>query len=87
MNVAIIGCGLIGRKRALALPKKDKLVACCDINRKIADKFASDFSCLPFTDYRDLINKVKCDIVIIAVVNKFAKDIVAATRRKNTYPC
>lgn len=85
MEIAIIGCGLIGRKRALALPKQDKLVACCDIDKTIADKFASDFSCLPFTDYRDLINKVKCDIVIIAVVNKFAKDIVAATRRKKIH--
>jgi predicted dehydrogenase len=76
MNIVIIGCGLIGRKRALALPEKDKLVACCDVDWSVAEKFASDFSCLPFTDYLKLINTVKCDIVIIAVVNKFAKDIV-----------
>jgi predicted dehydrogenase len=31
MNVAIIGCGLIGRKRAEALEPDDKLVACCDV--------------------------------------------------------
>ena len=27
MNIVIIGCGLIGRKRALALDDKDKLIA------------------------------------------------------------
>jgi predicted dehydrogenase len=76
MKVVIIGCGLIGRKRALALPKEDELAACCDTNKEIADKFASDFACRPFTDYKDLLNKVQCDIAIVAVVNKFALNIV-----------
>ena len=80
MNVAIIGCGLIGRKRALALPKKDKLVACCDIDEAIAQKFASDFSGVPMTSYKYLLGNVKCDIVIIAVVNKFANEIIWETR-------
>jgi|ERR1035437_461019 predicted dehydrogenase len=76
MKIAVIGCGLIGRKRAIALSHDDELVACCDSSSKIAEKFASDFSCTSFTDYKDLLINVKCDAVIVAVVNKFAKDIV-----------
>ena len=76
MEIAIIGCGLIGRKRALALSKKDRLIACCDINKSVAEQFASEFSCEPFVRYQDLITMLKFDIVIVSVVNKFAKDIV-----------
>jgi hypothetical protein len=34
MNIAVIGCGLIGRKRALALDVDDALTACCDVKNK-----------------------------------------------------
>lgn len=77
MNVAIIGCGLIGRKRALALDCDDKLIACCDSNKDLSKKLASEFSCLPFSDYHDLLSQINCDSVIVAVVNKFMCDIVA----------
>ena len=36
MNVAIIGAGLIGGKRAAALNKRDKLLVICDIDLKTA---------------------------------------------------
>ena len=45
MKVAIIGCGLIGRKRALALGDDDLLVGCSDTDIKIAQDFASFFNC------------------------------------------
>jgi len=76
MNVIIIGCGLIGRKRVLALSSSDKLVACCDTNNEIAVKFGKDFSCNFYTDYKKVLSENKSDVVIVAVVNKFAKDII-----------
>ena len=75
MRVAIIGCGLIGRKRALSLDENSALVACCDTNAEAAQKFAAEFSCYAFTDYQSLLRHAKSDIVIVAVVNKFARDI------------
>jgi predicted dehydrogenase len=39
MKVGIIGCGLIGRKRALSLADDDTLVACCDTNIKLGAEF------------------------------------------------
>ena len=32
LRVGIIGCGLIGQKRAKALPAADKLIACADVS-------------------------------------------------------
>lgn len=74
MRVGIIGCGLIGRKRALALENDDVLVACCDINVEIGQKFANEFNCSFYKNYKELISK--CDIIIVSVINKFAKKIV-----------
>ena len=76
MRVAIIGCGLIGRKRALALAVDDQIVGCCDVNRESAEKFSQEFSCRYFIDYQDMLKEVKCDIIIVAVVNKYIKEIV-----------
>lgn len=70
MRVGIIGCGLIGRKRALALEQDDTLVACCDINEEVGKKFAEEFNCQYFENYKDLIRNTKCEIIIISVVNK-----------------
>ncbi len=83
MIVAIIGCGLIGRKRALALSADDKLSACCDTNLDIAKKFAQDFSCNYFTDYKKLLDEVDCDVVVVSVVNKYAKDIIIDSIKNN----
>jgi predicted dehydrogenase len=79
MNVAIIGCGLIGRKRALALSAQDRLTACCDTDKSAADKFASEFSCQSFDHYGRLLDTAKCEGVVVAVVNKYAQEIVLAS--------
>jgi len=76
MKVAIIGCGLIGIKRALALGKEDSLVACCDTNPDSAKKFDKDFDCKYFLNYRSLLNEIDFDVAIVAVVNKYAKEII-----------
>ncbi len=82
MNIVIIGCGLIGKKRAMALSDEDKLVACCDINEDLAVRFSKEFSCTHFTDYLELFSQVNCDSVIVSVINKFAKEIIIAALRK-----
>lgn len=76
MNIVIVGCGLIGRKRARALDPDDELVACCDTNESAARKFAKDFSCDYFGDHHELLSSAGSTIAIVAVVNKFARQIV-----------
>jgi len=85
MKVSIIGCGLIGRKRALALSKEDEIIACCDTNRQSAQRFGNEFSCSVYIDYKILLNEIKSDAVIVAVVNKFAKDIILLSLKKGIH--
>ena len=75
MKIGIIGCGLIGRKRALALDKDDILVACCDSNPVTAQAFSDEFKCKTYSTASDLLADSECDIVVIAVVNKFIEGI------------
>ncbi len=76
MRIAIIGCGLIGKKRALALDADDTLVACCDTNEESAKKFSDEFKCKHYTDFGRLVSENKFDAAVVAVVNKYAKEIV-----------
>ena len=85
MKIAIIGCGLIGRKRANALGSDDQLVACCDTDERILNEFSKEFKCKPFSNYIDLLKNTECKIVIVAVVNKFVKDIVILALKKGKY--
>ncbi len=76
MRVAIIGCGLIGRKRASAVGAEETLVACCDTNVEAALRLAGEFSCEPFHDYHALLCDTETEAVIVSVVNKFSREIV-----------
>ena len=75
MNVGIIGCGLIGRKRALALDKDDILLACCDSNPATAQAFSNEFKCKTYPTESDLLADSGCDVIVIAVINKFVESI------------
>jgi predicted dehydrogenase len=85
MKVAIIGCGLIGRRRAMALDEEDSLIACCDTSEAAAKKLAEDFSCGCFTDHKSLLSEVDFDIAVVAVVNKYAKQIVVDCLRSRKH--
>lgn len=76
MNVAIVGCGLIGDKRATTLAKvaasgagKDKLVAVCDIDMGRASKLAEKHKCDAVESWQDIIARKDVDIVVIAVIH------------------
>lgn len=75
MNTAIIGAGLIGRKRAEALPKEITLSTICDIDEKRAKDFTDDFKCQIKTDWRDVVKDPKIQALIISTINKFLSPI------------
>jgi predicted dehydrogenase len=65
MNVGIIGCGLIGQKRADSI-KGARLVACVDTDINKAEKFAKKNGDIPFfKDAQELLGNDNLDIVII----------------------
>lgn len=75
MKVGIIGCGLIGNKRAISLGKEDQVVGCCDINPEAALKFSEQFNCPRFQTNATLLSESGCDTAVIAVINKDIKRI------------
>ena len=66
MKAAAIGCGLIGRKRALALPSFVELVGCFDEVASVAESFATEFKTFNFQSIGELLDTQELDFVIIA---------------------
>src|SRR3954452_10671963 len=66
MNVGIIGCGLIGQKRAAALGPDSKLLAVTDLVGERAQALASRYGAKVFADGAALLEERAIDTVIIA---------------------
>ncbi|MBE9573194.1 MAG: Gfo/Idh/MocA family oxidoreductase, partial [Proteobacteria bacterium] len=66
MGVSIIGCGLIGHKRAKALTGCS-LVACADTVKERAEKFARKWPGAEGTDdWRTAVERSDVDMVVVA---------------------
>jgi predicted dehydrogenase len=66
VKVGLIGCGLIGRKRALALPDDVELVGCFDEVTSVAEGFAAEFKIRNFTELNELLEIRDLSFVVIA---------------------
>ena len=76
-GVAIVGCGLIGIKRANTL---DDMVlrVCVDVDLVKAEALASRFQgCRPMTDWRDAVNDKQVGVVIVATPHNSLAEITA----------
>jgi predicted dehydrogenase len=67
MKVGIVGCGLIGRKRADALGKDDTLVAVCDTNARLAGELAQRTGAKACANVAELLPMV--DAVVVATTH------------------
>src|SRR5882757_3944233 len=78
LRVAIVGCGLIGRKRARAMPG-GRLVACADAVFSRASELAVTApGCQAFGDWREMLAQSACDIVVVATPHNSLAEITAA---------
>jgi len=79
MNYAIIGCGLIGKKRVLAMPAGAKLIVACDMNPSRADELVKlakhGRAC---TDFNDAVSDAQVEVVFIATLNSTLQPIALA---------
>ena len=75
MNVAIIGAGLIGAKRAGAIIQNSDLKLICDIDLKRAKELANKYDTDFCADYNEVVYHNEIDIVIVATTNKFLSQI------------
>jgi predicted dehydrogenase len=82
MNYAIVGCGLIGKKRLAGLPAGSKLVVACDTNLARAGelvKLAGTGRAV--ADYRQAVVDPQVNAVIVATVNAALAEVSAAAIR------
>jgi predicted dehydrogenase len=78
VNIAIIGCGLIGKKRAQNLAH-GKLVACVDKIFEKAQALATQFPhCEAFTDWHTIMHRPDIHIVIVATLHATLAEITLA---------
>ena len=79
-NVGIIGCGLIGRKRALALAGC-RLAVCCDSDLSRARSLAAEHGARVETAWRGAIASPFVDIVIVATTHDMLAPIAVEAAR------
>jgi predicted dehydrogenase len=68
MRAAIVGCGLIGRKRAQALSNAT-LAVCCDVNLSRAQALAKDYNARATADWREAVSCPDVDVVFVATTH------------------
>lgn len=85
MNIAIIGCGIIGEKRLNALGEH-KLVFAADKNISRAQRLCDiKKQGKPIVDWKDIISTPEVDIVIVATTNDSLAEITAAALKCNKH--
>jgi len=85
MKVAIIGCGLIGQKRASALGEHSLAVA-VDISEKKAARIADICSCgVTCSDWREAVKRPDVDLVVVATTNDLLAPISLAAIREGKH--
>jgi predicted dehydrogenase len=77
VGVGIIGCGLIGQKRAKALGK-GRLIACADVNESRARLLAGDSGTRAFGHWRSMLAMPEVEIVVVATLHDSLAEITLA---------
>jgi predicted dehydrogenase len=77
MKVGIVGCGLIGRKRARALGD-GKLVACSDAVFDRAQALAAEHGAQAVADWREMVKRPEVQIVVVATTHDWLAPVTLA---------
>jgi predicted dehydrogenase len=82
MNYAIIGCGLIGKKRLAGLPAGSKLAVACDTNLARAEELVKLAQTgRAAADFRAAVTDPQVDAVIVATINAALAEVSAEAIR------
>ena len=83
VTVGIVGCGLIGKRRADNLGNYDEIVGTSDLDILKARKI-SNFGVVS-EDYTDITRGTDADVIIVATPNKFLAKIAIDALRHNKH--
>jgi predicted dehydrogenase len=80
LNVALVGCGVLGQKRARALGSA-RLVACADLHQDRAQLVAKSFPSAAVVDWREAVTRGDVDAVVVATTNNALAPVSLAAVR------
>jgi predicted dehydrogenase len=80
LRVAVVGCGLIGRRRALVAAQSplSATVAVADSVPNVAATLARELNCKSVPGWREAVADRDVDVVIVATPNAFLAEIAVA---------
>ncbi len=78
LGIGIIGCGLIGQKRAQALGPGARLVACADTQLERAQRLAQPVGALATTNWRELLALPQVTAVVVSTLHDSLAEITLA---------
>jgi predicted dehydrogenase len=74
LRVGVVGCGLIGTKRASALAAIDEIVGCYDLSGELTRRFAGAHDVRPASSVAELLASAP-DVVIVAVTHEALAEV------------
>jgi predicted dehydrogenase len=84
LKVGIVGCGLVGHKRAQALGPDHQLVAVADIELRRAERLASQHSgCQAFGGWREVVEHPSTELIVVATTNNMLSEVAIAAVERN----
>jgi predicted dehydrogenase len=86
-NIAIVGAGLIGKKRAVALRQfaDCRLQVVADINKEAAENLARESGAQAETDWHRVVGRDDVDIVVVSTVNGALREVSAGALRNRKH--
>ena len=80
MHIAIIGCGLIGKRRAQIAHQSsgDEVVIVADVDESRAKTLADEIGCLATMDWERVVCRDDLDVVVVATPNKYLMPVTVA---------
>ena len=87
LRVAVVGCGLIGRRRAEVVRRagRDDVVIVVDGNEPRAEQLAREIGCLATADWQAAIGREEVDVVIVATTHDWLAPISIAALRQGKH--
>lgn len=86
-NIGIVGCGLIGKKRANIIKKikNCKIKYCSDNNLNKLKYFNQHYNCKTFLKWQDLLKNKDIDILFISTTHNLLSKITELALKKNIH--
>lgn len=89
LNIGLIGCGTIGRRRAKVISSNDdsRIISVADINIERAKSLASEIDCEYYQEWEKIISRKDIDAVVVTTTHNYLAKISyeAALNKKHIF--